>query len=67
MRAGLRWQPRATPPLMCPYVFATLVGRHHPNCAMPNDKALIVDRQKVELEAKPLPIFVLPRATDLDP
>jgi hypothetical protein len=57
---GEGWPEAATPgqsPLiiMCSYVFATLGRRHHPNFAMPDDKALIVDRQKVELEAEARP------------
>jgi hypothetical protein len=48
-------------------VFTTLGRWCHPNFAIPDDKALIVDRQKVELETEPMPVFVLPGATDLDP
>src|SRR6516162_7764842 len=67
---GEGWPKAATSgqsPLMCFLCVCHVRGRYRPNFAMPNDKALIVDRQKVELEAKPLPVFVLPGATDLDP
>jgi hypothetical protein len=60
-QGGGGWPEAATSgqsALMCSCVFATLGRRHHAIFAMPNDKALIVNRQKVELEAKPFPAVV---------